>query len=322
MTSEKSPNEADPQGLPAEIEALREKFTDTQQLYREVCALLFFRHGITPTANRLYQLVRKGSMSAPAKALNDFWKTLREKSHMRIEHPDLPVELSAAAGEFVGQIWAHARRAAEAELEMVRSETSAILAEAEQTKNAAQDKSVVLDARLGETEAALSESRDQEAVLKETLALEQSSRIKLESELKHTGELVEELRRNQESQKAGHARELEEQRRHWEKAESRHAVEMKRVEQELAGARQETAKWRAKLEQANLNVAKHTGHQLVRFTKLEAELEKFKQKAALLELALSERNDRRREKSRLAKPSEKRQSLKTGRKSSSKAGES
>ena len=319
MTSEKSPNEADPQGLPAEIETLRDKFTDTQQLYREVCALLFFRHGITPTANRLYQLVRKGSMSAPAKALNDFWKTLREKSRMRIEHPDLPVELSAAAGEFVGQIWAHARRAAEAELEIVRSETAASLAEAEQTKKAALDKSVVLEERLGGTEAALSESRALEAVLKKTLALEQASRIKLEAELKHTGELVEELRQNQESQKAGHARELEEKRSHWEKDETRHAVEMKRAEQELAGARQDAAKWRAKLEQANLNVAKHTGHQLVRFAKLEAELEKFKQKAALLELALSERKEGRREKSRPGEPSAKRRSRAPSRKSPPKA---
>jgi chromosome segregation ATPase len=35
----------------------------------QVCVLLFFRHGITPTANKLYQLVRKGSMSAPADAV-------------------------------------------------------------------------------------------------------------------------------------------------------------------------------------------------------------------------------------------------------------
>ena len=55
--------------------------------------LLFFRHGIAPTANRLYQLVKKGSMNAPAEALARFWATLREKSRVRIEHPDLPAEL-------------------------------------------------------------------------------------------------------------------------------------------------------------------------------------------------------------------------------------
>ena len=56
--------------IQAEVEALRERFSDTKALYREVCALLFFRYGITPTASKLYQHVRKGSMSAPAEALD------------------------------------------------------------------------------------------------------------------------------------------------------------------------------------------------------------------------------------------------------------
>ena len=64
--------------IQAEVERLRAQFPDTQELYREVSALLFFRYGITPTANKLYQLVRKGSMSAPAEALNKFWETILE----------------------------------------------------------------------------------------------------------------------------------------------------------------------------------------------------------------------------------------------------
>lgn len=39
----------------AEVETLKAKFSDTRALYREVCVLLFFRYGITPTANKLYQ---------------------------------------------------------------------------------------------------------------------------------------------------------------------------------------------------------------------------------------------------------------------------
>lgn len=41
------------QQIEKEINRLREQFIDTQDLYREVCVLLFFRHGITPTANKL-----------------------------------------------------------------------------------------------------------------------------------------------------------------------------------------------------------------------------------------------------------------------------
>jgi hypothetical protein len=44
--------------LTTEIARLKSTHSNTRELYREVCALLFFRFGITPTANRLYQLVQ------------------------------------------------------------------------------------------------------------------------------------------------------------------------------------------------------------------------------------------------------------------------
>ena len=39
--------------IQSEVESLKARFPDTKALYREVCALLFFRHGITPTASKL-----------------------------------------------------------------------------------------------------------------------------------------------------------------------------------------------------------------------------------------------------------------------------
>lgn len=116
--------------LQAEIEALRGQFSNTQDLYREVCALLFFRHGVTPTANKLYQLVRKGSMSAPAEALGKFWIDLREKSRVRIEHPDLPESLRTAAGELAAALWSEAQAHAQEGLTALRSEADASVLEA------------------------------------------------------------------------------------------------------------------------------------------------------------------------------------------------
>ena len=76
--------------LSAEIDRLKAQFPKTRELYREVCALMFFRFGLTPTANRLYQLVKRGSMSTPTQVLSELWVELREKSRVRFEHPDLP----------------------------------------------------------------------------------------------------------------------------------------------------------------------------------------------------------------------------------------
>ncbi len=116
--------------LLADIDRLREQFLQTQDLYREVCVLLFFRYGITPTANKLYQLVRKGSMSAPAEALNKFWEDLRDKSRVRIEHPDLPDALKTAAGELTATLWATAQGEANESLASFRSEAQAAVVEA------------------------------------------------------------------------------------------------------------------------------------------------------------------------------------------------
>lgn len=136
--------------LLADIERLRGQFPNTQDLYREVCILLFFRYGITPTANRLYQLVRKGSMTAPAEALNRFWEDLREKSRVRIEHPDLPDSLKAAAGELTAALWTNAqtlaredfvsmRSEAEASIEIAHAEKALAIHEREEVVRALQD---------------------------------------------------------------------------------------------------------------------------------------------------------------------------------------
>jgi hypothetical protein len=110
-----------------EVDALRPQFTHTRDLYREVCALLFFRYGITPTTNKLYQLVKKGSMSVPTEVLSAFWKELREKSRVQITQPDLPEELARLAGEVMANLWTKALQAANESLSSYRTEIEAKL---------------------------------------------------------------------------------------------------------------------------------------------------------------------------------------------------
>lgn len=114
--------------LQIEIDKLKTEFAETKDIYREVCVLLFFRYGITPTANKLYQYVRRGSMSAPAEALNKFWLELREKSRVRIERPDIPENIAAAAGDLIATLWNEAQKAAQAGFsELIDNATAEIL---------------------------------------------------------------------------------------------------------------------------------------------------------------------------------------------------
>ena len=132
----------------ADIERLKAAHPKTRELYREVCALLFFRYGITPTANRLYQLVRRGSMGTPTAVLGEFWAELREKSRVRIDHPDLPADLQAAAGQLVATLWTRSTASAQVALEALR-------VEAEAEKVVAQNAVTSMEGELGRTETAL-----------------------------------------------------------------------------------------------------------------------------------------------------------------------
>ncbi|MBN9424969.1 MAG: DNA-binding protein [Burkholderiales bacterium] len=136
--------------IAADIEALRKQVSDTRALYREVCALLFFRYGITPTANRLYQYVRKGSMNVPAEVLSAFWDQLRERSRVRIDHPGLPEALKTQAADLVSLLWDEARNQAGEALAAQREALGSEADEARQALAAANKRIDELTARLRE----------------------------------------------------------------------------------------------------------------------------------------------------------------------------
>jgi len=169
--------------IQSEVEALRDKFPNTQDLYTEVCVLLFFRHGITPSANKLYQLVRKGSMSAPAEALGKFWGNLREKSRIRIENPDIPEDLKIVAGEMVGAIWTKAQGVAHESLNSLRADAlkSAQQAEA-RLLDAESEKKIALQS-LQEAIITIKNTENRARELEQSLAGEVSTRVAMESQL-------------------------------------------------------------------------------------------------------------------------------------------
>ena len=167
----------------ADIEDLRARTSDTQELYREVCVILFFRYGITPTANKLYQYVRKGSMSAPAEALSKFWAHLREKSRVRIEHPDLPDPLKSAAGELVATLWGLAQKAAQENLAAFQFETQKAVMEAQTTLATAESAraAAVLERNHARQTAEVAEGRALQ--LERDLAAERASKAVLTAQL-------------------------------------------------------------------------------------------------------------------------------------------
>jgi hypothetical protein len=105
MARDMTPAHINETKLIQDVEVLRTQFPQVKDLYREVCRVMFFRYGIQPTANKLYQLVRKGTMSTPSQAVNNFWNELRLKNRVDIEHSGLPDTLREFAGEALSTLW-------------------------------------------------------------------------------------------------------------------------------------------------------------------------------------------------------------------------
>jgi chromosome segregation ATPase len=168
--------------LTAEIERLKAEFPKTRELYREVCALLFFRFGITPTANRLYQLVHRGSMGTPTAVLSEFWAELREKSRVRIEHPDLPAEVRQAAGELVATLWSRASAAANAALDGLRADVDAQQRDAQQSVEKLQADLARTETALEQRTTALLSAQVRIHELEQSLASAEAARTALDDE--------------------------------------------------------------------------------------------------------------------------------------------
>ncbi|QYY33170.1 MULTISPECIES: DNA-binding protein [Cupriavidus] len=147
--------------LQADLAELRGRFPETRALYREVCGLLFFRYGVTPTANKLYSLVRKGSMGTPAEVLQQFWQELRGRTRVTIDHPDLPDALKEVAADAIKTIWQAANEAASSELAALRAEARDAANAAEAGRDAARaetaaarEDALAISAQLGEARQA------------------------------------------------------------------------------------------------------------------------------------------------------------------------
>lgn len=274
------------QQLRIEIDRLRGQFPETQDLYRETCILLFFRFGITPTANKLYQLVRKGSMSAPAEALSRFWADLREKSRVRIEHPDLPDELKTAAGELAAALWTLAQRQAHESLSAYRQEAEANVLAARTAQETAEARATERAQELAAARVEIETASARISDLTQGLAVERAQREALADQLetaRRHGTALEaslaEARRDFQSEleKLAHAQALGEER-------ARAAEE--RALREIEHERMSAAKLAKELEQVRQGAIRAADARRAELAAIQGELGAARQQVGQLQGAL------------------------------------
>lgn len=271
------------QQIQTEIERIRGQFPQTQDIYREACILLFFRFGITPTANKLYQFVRKGSMSAPAEALTKFWEDLREKSRVRIEHPDLPNDLRTAAGELTATLWGKAQTMAQESLAAYRGEAQAAALEAKSAQASAEtDRDAARQESAGMREL-LRQATEQVRALEHQLAAEGATRIALEGHIRQTGHDILRLQTALEDSRREFSAELEKVRAGAQLAEERFRASEERALLEIDRERTLTAKLQKELDQVRAGASQTAERHRTEIAVLQAELGDFRQQTGIME---------------------------------------
>jgi chromosome segregation ATPase len=266
-----------------EIDQLRTQFPRTQELYREVCVLLFFRHGITPTANRLYQLVKKGSMNAPAEALTRFWATLREKSRVRIEHPDLPAELQSATGELAAALWMRAVDMAQDQLAAAQLEAQRLVAEAQARQTQAEAERDQLRQELTGSAAALDGAQTRITELEQALAVSRAAASTLQDQLRLAQQGEQHLQRALETARRDFTSELDKLRADGKGAQERLKAAETRALLEIERERQAAARLQKELDAATRKAEQGSTRHRDEVQKLQGQVGDLRQQVGVLE---------------------------------------
>jgi chromosome segregation ATPase len=226
--------------IQADIDNLRDRFQDTPALYRETCALLFFRYGITPTANKLYQYVRKGSMSAPAEALSKFWSEIRDKSRIRVERADLPEEVKLAAGDLVAKLWAEAQTASELGFADAKREIEASALAAHEVAAAVKQDLEKLQVDYSRSQAHLSDLEIVRQNIQEELSAEKARTEGLRQQLEASEKKIQLVDAAIVEARRDFSKELEKTRQALQKSEERSEANEKRALLEIDRERRES----------------------------------------------------------------------------------
>jgi chromosome segregation ATPase len=183
--------------LRGEIDALKNAQPDTRVLIREAASLIFFRYGETPTANGLYQLLRKGSMTTYTDELRRFWKDMRDRTEVRISQPEIPSALLERTGGLLSELWTLAQQAATESLGDFRREADRLVDEAREQTRVAQLDNDRLKLKVDETDRsllALSEAKQSiEKLLAELTGRHEELRLRFDDTLLEKQQAEEEL---------------------------------------------------------------------------------------------------------------------------------
>lgn len=243
--------------LAHEVASLCERIDDNRQLTREVATLLF-RLGERPTANRVLQLTRRGSMNTVNDEVNKWWDDVRSRLSSRLINPKVPAALLEKQGELIGAMWDTAIAEAQEELEADRAELEGQVVEANIARAGAESQAREqgelareLQARLEEVQQALASERTAREAAGADAAQWRERAEKLGNELE---EARADFTTRMDRARTEFTTEVEAQRRAAEAAAHQHEEARKHILLELDGIRTRNTELRASLKKAEATI--------------------------------------------------------------------
>jgi chromosome segregation ATPase len=179
-----------------------------------------------------------------------FWATLREKSRVRIEHPDLPAELQSATGELAAVLWTRAVDMSQEQLAAVRHEAQLAVADAQARQMRAEADRDQLRQELTGSAAALDGAQTRITQLEQALAISIAAASTLQEQVRLAQQGEQQLQRALETTRHEFASELDKLRADGALAQERLKAAETRALLEIDRERQAAARLQKELDAA------------------------------------------------------------------------
>lgn len=106
------------------VEELAKQFKTRKELSHAVCSLLLVEYSILPSANKLLQYMKRGSLTDLNKDVKEFVANLGANARASINAPGVPDELVKISGEFTVKLWEQACQSAQQLFDVERQAVS------------------------------------------------------------------------------------------------------------------------------------------------------------------------------------------------------
>lgn len=145
------------------IEAPRKEKT------RLAASLLFFEHGIYPSAKVVLAYTQQGSLTDINRDLHEFWQELRDKARVRLDAPYLPEELQDGFADALGRMWELSVTNARACFEAERLDAQNEVARAQRSQIEAERMAREMSSRLQLLDAEMHQERERREIAEKLL---------------------------------------------------------------------------------------------------------------------------------------------------------